>query len=193
MLLKSVLWLLEIGIGKALWNADKTVLENHTLTQAEEEKFLKHENNYAAVCLAFPLLSLAVFFGCIGSQAARFVCTLASLELRQDDALSEHVGLAQLSPSDSFQFGTWCCRQESMLISAALAKATVMCLKEAPSSLSSPTYCPHCFCASYYPGPADLLPQHNQLLSSSPFSPPSYASSSSSILRLPARLFSWLI
>ena len=28
---------------KARWNADKNVLENHTLTQAEDEKFRKHE------------------------------------------------------------------------------------------------------------------------------------------------------
>ena len=41
------------GDWKARWNADKTVLENHTLTQAEDEKFPKHGNNYAAVGYAF--------------------------------------------------------------------------------------------------------------------------------------------
>ena len=38
LMLKSVLLLLEIGIGllegRARWNADKTVLENHTLSKA---------------------------------------------------------------------------------------------------------------------------------------------------------------
>ena len=31
---------------------DKTVFENHTLNPTEEDKFKKHENNYAAVGLA---------------------------------------------------------------------------------------------------------------------------------------------
>ena len=84
-IIKSVQWLLEMGIGRP--DADKTasVLENHTLTQAEDEKFHKHETNYAFVGFAcFPFV-----LGCcggIGSQAARFLCTLAFLELRQHDA-----------------------------------------------------------------------------------------------------------
>ena len=45
---------------KARWNADKTVLENHFLTQAEDENFPKHETNYAAVGLAFFLFVLTV-------------------------------------------------------------------------------------------------------------------------------------
>ena len=79
------------GDWKARWNADKTVLENHTLTQAEDEKFRKHETNYAAVGLAFFPFVLGCFGG-IGSQAARFLCTLAILKLRQRDALRERAG-----------------------------------------------------------------------------------------------------
>ena len=151
------------------------MLENHTLTQAEDEKFRKHETNYAAVGLAFFPFVLGCFGG-IGSQAARFLCTLAFLELRQHDhdALRERAGLAPLSPSDHSQFRavSRCFRQASTRISVALAKATNMRLTGAPS-LPSPTYVPHQFCASDCPGPADLLPLRRQLLSSSSFSPPS--------------------
>ena len=91
LMLKSVLRLLEIGIGllegRARWNANKTVHENHTLTQAYGEKFRKHETNYAAVYLAFFPFVLGCFGG-IGSQAARFLCTLAFLELRQYEQCS---------------------------------------------------------------------------------------------------------
>ena len=160
------------GDWKARWNADKTVLENHTLTQAEDEKFCKHENSYAAVGYAFFPFVLG-YFGGIGSKAARFLCALAFLEFRQHDAIRERAGSAPLSPSDRSQFRARCYRQASTRISAALAKATVMRLTGAPS-LPSPTYLPHRFCASNCPGPADLLPRRRQLLSSSPFSPPSY-------------------
>ena len=44
---------------KARWNADKTVLENHNLTQAEDGKFRKHKTTYASV-IPFFLLLLAV-------------------------------------------------------------------------------------------------------------------------------------
>ena len=80
------------GDWKALWNADKTVLENHTLTQAEDEKFSKHKNRYAAVGYTFFPFVLGCF-GCIGSQAARFLCALAFLELQQHDAIRERAGL----------------------------------------------------------------------------------------------------
>ena len=151
-------------------------------------KFRKHENSYAAVNLAFFPFVLGCF-GSIGSQAARFLCNLAFLELRQHDAISERAGLAPLSPpdeSDHFQFRARCIWLASMRISAALAKATVMRLTGAPS-LPSTTYLPQRFCASNCPGPADLLPLLSQLLSSPPFSPSSYASSLSS-LRFPAFL-----
>ena len=59
------------GDWKARWNADKTVLENHTLTQAEDEKFRKHENSYAAVGLAFFPLVL----GCLAPKRRDF-CAL---------------------------------------------------------------------------------------------------------------------
>ena len=107
------------------------MLENRTLTQAEDEKFRKHETNYAAVGLAFFPFVLGCFGG-IGSQAARFLCTLAFLELRQHDALRERAGLAPLSPSDCSQFHARCFRQASTRTSAALAKATVMRLTGAP-------------------------------------------------------------
>ena len=129
------------GDWKARWNADKTVLENHTLAKAEDEKFSKHERSYAAVGYAFFPFVLGCFGG-IGSQVARFLCALAFLELRQHAAICERAGLAQLSPSDcGSQFSTRCFRQESTPISAALAKATVMCLTGA-LSLPSPTYLP---------------------------------------------------
>ena len=48
------------GDWKVLWNADKTVFENYTLTQAEDEKFSKHESSYAAVGLC--LFSFQVLF-----------------------------------------------------------------------------------------------------------------------------------
>ena len=57
---------------------------------------------------------------------------MAILELRQHDALGELAGLAPLSPSDRSQFRARCFRQASTLISAALAKATVMRLTGAP-------------------------------------------------------------
>ena len=85
------------------------------------------------------------------SQAARF---LAFLKLRQHDVIRERAGLA---PSDRSQFRARCFRQASTRISAALAKATVLRLTGA-SSLPSPTYLPHRFCASNCPGPADLHP-----------------------------------
>ena len=136
------------------------MLENRTLTQVEDEKFRKHETNYAAVGLAFFPFVLGCFGG-IGSQAARFLCTSAFLELRQHDALRECAGLAPLSPSDRSQFRARCFRKASTRISAALAKfqanATAMRLTGAPS-LPSPTYLPLHFCASNCQGPADLLP-----------------------------------
>ena len=137
-----------------------------------------HPSVFFALCYAFFPFVLGCFGG-IGYQAARFLCALAFLELRQHDAIRERAGLAPLSPSDRSQFRARCFRQASTRISAALAKATVMRLTGA-SSLPSPTYLPHRFCASNCPGPADLLPRRRQLLSSSPFSPPSYASSLSS-------------
>ena len=100
---------------------------------------------------------------------------MAFLELPQHDGILEHAGLAPLSPSDSSQFRARCFEQAYTRISAALAKATVMLLTGSPS-LTSPTFVPHRLCASDCPGPAVLLPQYSQLLSSSPFSPHSYAS-----------------
>ena len=55
---------------------------------------------------------------------------------------------------------------------SALPSSSLLCLK----------------CASNCPGLADLLPRYRQILSSSPFSPPSYASSLSLFLRFPAFL-----
>ena len=149
------------------------MLENHTLTKAEDEKFSKHESSYPAVGYAF----FPFVLGCFGGIG---LSSLAFLELRQHDAICERAGLAPLSPSDCSQFRALCFRKASTQISAALANAPVMRLTGA-SSLPSPAYCPHCFCASYCLGPADLLPLRHQLLSSSPFSPPSYASSLSSL------------
>ena len=54
---QGVLWLLQIVIG-AKWNAEKTVFENHTLKQANEEMFRKHENSYAAMGIAVSPLFL---------------------------------------------------------------------------------------------------------------------------------------
>ena len=88
------------------------------------------------------------------SQAARFLFALAFLKLRQHDAIRERAGLA---PSDRSQFRARCFRQASTRISAAMAKATVLRLT-GTSSLPSPTYLPHHFCASNGPGPADLHP-----------------------------------
>ena len=127
------------------------------------------ESSYAAVGYAFFPFILGCFGG-IGSQAARFLCALAFLELRQHDAIRESAGLAPLSPADRSQFRARCFRQASTRISAALAKATVLRLTGA-SSLPSPSYLPHRFCASDCPCPADLLPGRRHLLSSSPFSP----------------------
>ena len=154
-------------------SAVEAVLENHTLSKAEDEKFSKHESSYAAVGYAFSPFVLGCFGG-IGSQAARFLCTLAFLELRQHDAISERAGLAQLSPSDLSQFRARCFRHVSTRISAALAKATVL-RRTGASSLPSPTYLPHCFFASNCSCLTDLLPRRGQLLSSSPSSPSSYA------------------
>ena len=95
------------GDWKAQWNADKTVLENHTLTKAGDEKFSKHESSYAAVCYAFFPFVLGCFGG-LGSQAARFLCALAFLDLLQHDAIRERAGLASLSPSDRSQFRARC-------------------------------------------------------------------------------------
>ena len=76
-MLKFMLWLVTgDGDWKARWNSDNTVLENLTLKQAKDEKFWKHETNYVAVGLTFSPFVLDCFGG-IGSQAARFLCTLA--------------------------------------------------------------------------------------------------------------------
>ena len=48
------------GDWKARWNANKTALESHTLTQAEDEKFHKHENRTVI------LLSVMFFPFCSG-------------------------------------------------------------------------------------------------------------------------------
>ena len=146
------------------------------------EKFSKYESSDAAVGYAFFPFVLGCFGG-IGSQAARFLCALAFLELRRHDAIRERAGLALLSPSDRSQFRSRCFRQASTRISVALANATAMRLTGA-SLLPFPTCLPHCFCASNLncPGPADFLPRRSQLLASSPFSPPSDASSLSSLL-----------
>ena len=175
----------EDGDWNARWSADRTLLENHTLRQAEDEMFRTQETNYAAVCLAFfPFVRGC--FGGIVSQAARFLCILALLELRQHDAIWAS-SLAPLCNSDRSQFRARCFRQASTRISAALAKATVMCITGAPS-LPSPTFLPHRNCAANCPGPADILPRRRQLPSSSPFSPPSYASFLSSLPKTPCAL-----
>ena len=144
LMLKSVLWLLEKGFGRPDGMLTRLclrfVVEKNTLTRAEDAKFRKYTTNYAAVGLAFSPFVLGCF-GSIGSKAARFLCTLAFLELRQHDALRERAGLAPLSPTDRSQFRARCFRQASTRISAALAKATVMRLTGAPS-LPSPTYLP---------------------------------------------------
>ena len=54
--------------------------------------------------LAFSHFVLGCFRG-IGSQAARFLCTLAFLELRQHDALLVLATLEPPSPSDGSQLG----------------------------------------------------------------------------------------
>ena len=54
-----MLWLLQIVIG-AKWNAEKTVFENHTLKQANEEMFRKHENSNAAMGISNSPLFFAV-------------------------------------------------------------------------------------------------------------------------------------
>ena len=68
------------GDRKARWNADKTVtvLENHTLRKHKPIMLL-------SVMPFFPFVLGC--FGGIGSLVARFLCTLAFLELRQHDAL----------------------------------------------------------------------------------------------------------
>ena len=65
LMLKSELWLLEMGIGRPNGMLTRLCLRtsNNTLTQAADEKFRKHETNYAAVGLAvfpFVLGALAV-------------------------------------------------------------------------------------------------------------------------------------
>ena len=118
------------GDWKALWNADKTVLENHTLTHAEDVKFRKHETNYAAVGLAFFPLLLGCFGG-IGSQAPRFLCTLAFLELRQHDALCERAGLARflLLIAPSFALGVFSRRLSSFASFTYLPSSSPLCFQ----------------------------------------------------------------
>ena len=127
------------GDWKARWNADKTVLENHTLAKAEDEKFSKHESSYAAIGYAFFPFVLGCFSG-IGSQAARFLCALAFLELRQHDAIRERAGLAQLSPADRSQFCALCFRQASTRISAAWPKLLLCVVLVLRHSLPPPTF-----------------------------------------------------
>ena len=99
---------IEDGNWKARWNPDKTVPENRTLSQAEDEKFQKHETNSADGGLAFSSFVLC-YLGEIGSQAvqfhSQFLCTLAFLELRQHDALRALAALEPPAPSDGFQVG----------------------------------------------------------------------------------------
>ena len=68
-------------------------LEKDVPTQAEDGKFQKDETNYAAVGIAFFPIVLGCFGG-IGYRTARFLCTLAFLELRQLDAIRAFAGLA---------------------------------------------------------------------------------------------------
>ena len=92
-------------------------------------------NGYAAVGLAFFIFVLCCFAG-IGSKAEQFLCILAFLELQQHDACF----FSQLF------FQARCLRQTCMQISAALVKATVMCLTGEPS-FPAPTYFQHWNCA----------------------------------------------
>ena len=66
-----------------------------------------HPSVFFALCYAFFPFVLGCFGG-IGYQAARFLCALAFLELRQHDAIRERAGLALLSPSDRSQFRARC-------------------------------------------------------------------------------------
>ena len=125
---------------------DRTVFENYTLKPTEEDKFKKHENNYAAMGLAifpfvFGILVVLESSEALGSLAARrrFLCTLPFLEFSEHDALRELAGLALLCPDDRSQFRARCFRQTSTQICAALVKATVIHLTWAPS-LPAQTY-----------------------------------------------------
>ena len=162
LMLKSVLWLLEMGVGRPDGMLTRLSLRTITLHSMKN-----------SVLLSLPFFPFVLgCFGGIGSQAGKFLCTLAFLELRQQDVLRERTRLAPLSPSDRSQLHARCFRQASTRILAALAKSTVMRLTGAPS-LPSPTYLPHRLCPSNCPGPAPPF-----FLS---LSPPRYASSLSSL------------
>ena len=87
-----------------------------------------HPSVFFALCYAFFPFVLGCFGG-IGYQAARFLCALAFLELRQHDAIRERAGLAPLSPSLPVS-----------RISAALAKLLSCVLLELLRYLHLPTF-----------------------------------------------------
>ena len=135
----------EMGIGRPDGMLTRLSLRTIPLHRLR----MKNSGSMRPIMLLSVMLFSFIFgcFGGIGSQAARFLCTLAFLELRQHDALSARAGLAPLSRSARSQFSARCSRQSTPRISADSAKAPVMRLAGAPS-LPSPTYLPHRFCAS---------------------------------------------
>ena len=133
-MLYSVLWLLQMGIGRSYGMLTRLCLRTIPLHRQR----MKSSASMRAVMLLsgyafFPFKFCSGLFWWsqgIGSQAAIFLCALAFLELRQHDAIRECAGLAPLSPSDCSQFCTRCFRQASTRISAAWQKLLACVLLE---------------------------------------------------------------
>ena len=72
-------------------------------------------------------------FGALGPSAIRYLAALATLELRQHEAVRSLQGLDHLDPSERAQYRASCFRSSSARIAAAMAKATIMRLAGTPS------------------------------------------------------------
>ena len=112
----------------------------------------KSERNCASVEMAFVPFGLFWWLWCKGSLV--FVgCSFPGTARKWWSARQSWVSSA---PSDWSQFRARCFRQSSTRISAALAKATVLCITGTPSAC--PAYLSCVILASNFRGPADVMP-----------------------------------
>ena len=151
------------------WNARLGQHDNPGMSAAEQEKYRKHELAYSHTGYSF-VAFVCSSFGALGPSAIRYLAALATLELRQHEAVRSLQGLDHLDPSERAQYRASCFRSSSARIAAAMAKATIMRLAGTPSlPVVVPVSRPHL--ARNVRGVSDIC-DHRQAPRRSP-SPPS--------------------
>ncbi len=114
------------------WNARLGQHDNPGMSAAEQEKYRKHELAYSHTGYSF-VAFVCSSFGALGPSAIRYLAALATLELRQQEAVRSLQGLDHLDPSERAQYRASCFRSSSARIAASMAKATIMRLAGTPS------------------------------------------------------------